>query len=100
MPKGHYDRSKAKARAKKADAGAPDEQATETGAKAAKQRGRRKAAAVKPKRAVQAKAALGSRRFGRWDDGSIDINLPCCSGHLSAEEGKELQAFLAGVRGK
>jgi hypothetical protein len=54
---------------------------------------------VKPKRARQAKAdTLGSRRFGRWDDGSIDINLPCCSGHLSAAEGEELQAFLAGGR--
>jgi hypothetical protein len=103
MPKGHYDRSKAKPRAKKADAGAPGEQGTETSSKPTKKRGRRKVAAVKPAPARQAKPnALGSRRFGRWDDGSIDINLPCCSGHLSKEEGEELQAFLAvgGRRGK
>jgi hypothetical protein len=97
MPRGVYDRSKSKPRVTKPKADAPGEQGTE---KPSKKRGRRKIAAVKPRPARQAKpSALGSRRFGRWDDGSIDINLPCCSGHLSAEEGKELQAFLAGARG-
>jgi hypothetical protein len=108
MPKGQYDRSKAKPRAKRADAGdaaAPGEAGATTATRAdakpsKKKRGGRKARAVTPPtRPRQVKASIPpGRRFGRWDDGSIDINLPCCSGHLSKEEGEELQAFLVGGR--
>lgn len=96
MPRGVYDRSKVKRATK---GGEPGEGDAPVRKPAPPKKGKKRKS---PAKASPAKATrpVEGRRFGVFDDGSIVVNLPGCSGELSADDAAALVAFIQGRRGK
>jgi hypothetical protein len=109
MPKGQYDRSKAKKRGEgavatpaiAASAAEQPERKPHKPAKAAKKK--RKVAKAKPRRAahhVGATAVDQVAAFGFFEDGSLLIDAPDCKGKLSAAIAGRLSMFLSRLKGE
>ncbi len=82
MPRGVYDRSKAAAKA----VGKPEVAPPQKAEKRAK-------AGRKPR---TAKVAAGAR-FGVFDDGTIELRLPTCTGLVGTEDARALVKFLGDI---
>jgi hypothetical protein len=105
MPKGQYDRTKAKPRAKKGEkteaaggegAGATAAVAERRPRKNAKKRGK----ANKKPRAARAPRSNGSAaRFGVFSDGSVQIDAPGCKGNLGGDDVRLLVDFVKKLEG-
>lgn len=61
---------------------------------------------VKPDAEAQRKATVtkaakpkpngnANRRFGVWDDGTVELSLPKCAGTIAAEDARQLVDFIA-----
>lgn len=95
MPRGVYDRSKAKKRAKKNAGG-------EGGAQPDKPRKTHKARpeASPMKRAARAARTGGNARFAVYSDGTVLVEAPGCRGELSAEDAALLVEFIGRLKAK
>lgn len=91
MPKGHYDRTKSN-RAKKDDKPAEPAKGTTPAATTPSPRKARRGG----RNAAPAPSVV--RRFGVFDDGSVEVELPGCKGSMSGEEASELVAFIQRLR--
>ena len=101
MPKGVYDRSKAKPRKKKAAGAAPAEPGHAHEIVVRKPRAARKAKAKsKPRRvaAPRRPSRAADAAFGVFEDGSVVIDTPTCKGKLTAEQTTRLVAFVQRLR--
>jgi hypothetical protein len=97
MPRGVYDRTKAKKRtAGDAAAAPPTDKPVRKPRKAAAKKRARAANAVP---ATQRRAQDAGERFAVWSDGSVEIDAPGCKGHLSAESVATLYAYVTKLRG-
>jgi hypothetical protein len=110
MPKGQYDRSKAKPRAaKKKTASEPTPAAAPAGEQleaptSRKKRGPNKkrmarevSTAPKPQRRRASSSSI-ARTFAVWNDGSVEINADGCKGHLSGQDVDLLVAYVQMLR--
>jgi hypothetical protein len=109
VPKGQYDRSKAKPRAAKKTAPEPTPAAASAGEQLEaptprKKRGpnkKRKTRAVssgpKPQRRRASSSSI-ARTFAVWNDGSVEINADGCKGHLSGQDVDLLVAYVQMLR--
>jgi hypothetical protein len=103
MPKGQYDRSKAKPRTTKGEKteaaggeGATAAVAERRPRKSAKKRG----GASKKPRAGRAPRSNGSAaRFGVFSDGSVQIDAPGCKGNLGGDDVRLLVDFVKKLEG-
>lgn len=100
MPTGHYDRSKAKKRAKKGEGGAvaAPGAAPVAGDKATRKKRKARAGAA-PMKAGRS-PRQGEPRFAVFTDGSVLIEAPGCTGTLSAEHAKVLVNFINRLKGE
>jgi hypothetical protein len=107
MPKGQYDRSKAKPRkAREAAPAAPGEPEAAKPEKVAR-KPRAKKAVAKKRRAAPARRAVPQRRaspseavFGVFEDGSVVINSPDCKGKLDHALADRLVKFIGKLQRK
>jgi hypothetical protein len=103
MPKGHYDRSKAKPRKKRT--ARPNEAAPGEGAAQAQQGERRargkRGKGRKPRQARAPRRDSSSvARFGVFNDGSVHVDAPECKGVLTGKDVDLLVAFVGKLRAK
>lgn len=101
MPRGHYDRSKAKKRAKRGECGAdaaPGAAAPAAGKKKVgrKRKARAGAAPVNAARTPR----QGDARFAVYTDGSVLVDAPECKGTLSGEAAALLVEFIGRLKAK
>lgn len=118
MPRGHYDRSKAKKRGSADSTPTPATPSVDD-LKAARKKGRKKAkkAKVAKKRSATptqrlmhgggsmpirlgALAPVSGPRFGVFDDGSVQIETEECRGKLNAGDASDLVAFIERLKAK
>lgn len=101
MPRGVYDRKKSKgttAMNAAADLKSLPNSHTEVAAKeTGKKRRGRKAKKVSAGIRAVAQAPNGKARFGIFDDGSVQIDLPGCKGTMTREEAGVLLGFIQHV---
>lgn len=106
MPKGHYDRSKAKPRANAAPTEPTGDQPELEKPARKPRKAKKKAPKVRKTRAVRAtrKAApviaAAGPRFGVFEDGSVQIATAECTGRMSGEDAAALVAFIGRLKGK